>query len=80
MIKFQTVVNTAFQGFFSKRLQSLGRKNFRNRFKLHLQSDNLNEPYKWKKRRIVFIYSMSDFFLKKNIPVYYIQKVFKGYE
>lgn len=60
----------------AKRLNAMGQKRYRNGFKLTLQPEALNEPYHWKKGRIVFVNSMSDLF-HKDVPLEYIQKVFQ---
>jgi len=59
----------------AKRLQAMGQQRYRNGFKLTLQPEALDEPYKWKKPRIVFVNSMSDLF-HKQVPLRFIQKVF----
>ncbi len=60
---------------FSKRLQAMGIEKYQNGFNLTLHEDALDEPYKWKKPRIVFVNSMSDLFQDK-IPIDFIQRVF----
>ncbi len=59
----------------SRRLQAMGHEKYRNGFKLTLHPDTLNEPYKWKKSKIVFVNSMSDLF-HQSVPIQYVQKVF----
>ncbi|GAI22178.1 unnamed protein product [marine sediment metagenome] len=59
----------------AKRLRAMGQRRYRNGFKLTLQSEALEEPYKWKKPRVVFVNSMSDLF-HKQVPLGFIQKVF----
>lgn len=60
---------------FSKRLKAMGLEKYENGFNLTLHESALEEPYKWKKPRIVFVNSMSDLFQDK-IPIEFIQKVF----
>ena len=59
----------------AKRLQAMGQQRYRNGFKLTLQPEVLDEPYKWKKPRIVFVNSMSDLFHEK-VPLEFIREVF----
>jgi protein gp37 len=58
------------------RLQAMGREQYKDGFKLTLAPSTLQIPYKWAKRKIVFVNSMSDLF-HKDVPVSYIQEVFK---
>ncbi|MBI4648145.1 MAG: phage Gp37/Gp68 family protein [Bacteroidia bacterium] len=62
---------------FALRLQAMGQTKYRNGFRLTLHPDIINEPYKWKKSRIVFVNSMGDLF-HKDVPVDYIKKVFNA--
>lgn len=59
----------------AKRLQAMGQQRYRNGFKLTLQPEALDEPYKWKKPRIVFVNSMSDLF-HEQVPLGFIREVF----
>ncbi|MHC4791478.1 MAG: DUF5131 family protein, partial [Planctomycetota bacterium] len=59
----------------AKRLRAMGQQRYRNGFKVTLQTEALEEPYKWKKPRIVFVNSMSDLF-HEEIPLEFIQDVF----
>jgi len=59
----------------AKRLQAMGQERYKNGFKLTPHPEALDEPYRWKKPRIVFVNSMSDLFHEK-IPVEFIQDVF----
>ena len=59
----------------AKRLQAMGQNRYKNGFKLTLHPEALNEPYHWKKPRVVFVNSMSDLF-HKEIPIEFIQDVF----
>lgn len=59
----------------ARRLLAMGQKRYRNGFRVTLHSDALNEPYGWKKPRIVFVNSMSDLF-HEIVPFDFIQDVF----
>jgi len=59
----------------AKRLQAMGQRRYRNGFKVTLQPEALEEPYGWKKARVVFVNSMSDLF-HEEIPLEFIQDVF----
>jgi protein gp37 len=54
----------------------MGQEKYQNGFKLTLHPETLNEPYTWKKSKVVFVNSMSDLF-HQNVPVNYIQRVFE---
>ena len=54
----------------------MGQPKYRNGFKLTLHPETLNEPYSWKKPRVVFVNSMSDLF-HKDVPIKFIQDVFR---
>lgn len=60
----------------SKRLKAIGQKRYRNGFKLTLHRESLDEPYLWKKPRIVFVNSMGDLFHEK-VSFEFIWDVFK---
>jgi protein gp37 len=59
----------------AKRLRAMGQRRYRNGFKVTLHPEALNEPYRWKKPRIIFVNSMSDLF-HEEIPFEFIQDVF----
>jgi protein gp37 len=59
----------------AKRLQSIGVEQYRNGFKLTLVPHVLDEPYKWRRSRMVFVNSMSDLF-HRDVPLTYIKSVF----
>ena len=59
----------------SRRLQATGIKKYAAGFSIRIHEDQLNIPYRWKKRRMVFVDSMSDLF-HEEIPVDFIRKVF----
>ena len=58
------------------RLKSMGTPKYENGFQLTLHEDSINDPYTWKKPKLVFVNSMSDF-LHKDVPLEFIQKLFK---
>jgi len=58
------------------RLQAMGQAKYENGFNLALHPEALNEPYKWKKSKVIFVNSMGDLF-HKDVPIDYIQKVFR---
>ena len=60
----------------SRRLKAMGLKKYKNGFELTIHPEVLNEPYTWKKGKMIFVNSMSDLF-HKDLPIEYIQKVFK---
>lgn len=60
----------------SKRLKAMGQRNYRNGFRLTLQSHMLELPLRWRKPQLIFVNSMSDLF-HKEVPVEYIQRVFE---
>jgi len=60
----------------ANRLKAMGQEKYRNGFNLTLHPDVLNEPYNWKKPKMIFVNSMSDLF-HKDIPLNYIQQIFK---
>ena len=60
----------------TRRLQAMGQQKYLNGFNLTLHPETLNEPYTWKKPRVIFVNSMSDLF-HKDIPIQYIIDVFK---
>lgn len=57
------------------RLKAMGVPQYANGFKLNLAPQVLNQPYKWKKQRVVFVNSMSDLF-HEDVPLDYIKQVF----
>lgn len=60
----------------ARRLKAMGQPKYKNGFKLTLHPDTLNEPYAWKKPKMVFVNSMSDLF-HVDVPIDYIKKIFK---
>jgi len=53
----------------------MGQRRYINGFEVTLHPEALDEPYRWKKPRIIFVNSMSDLF-HEEIPVEFIQDVF----
>ena len=64
-----------YASILAKRLQAMGQKKYQNGFKLTLHPDTLQDPYKWKKPKLVFVNSMSDLF-HKEVPLDFLQQVF----
>jgi len=60
----------------AKRLKAMGVEKYKDGFKVRTHPDTLDEPYKWKKSRVVFVNSMSDLF-HPEVPVDFIQDVFR---
>ncbi len=63
----------------AKRLKAMGQRRYRNGFAVTLHPEALDEPYGWKKPRVVFVNSMSDLF-HDQIPFDFIGKVFSAME
>ncbi len=60
----------------TRRLQAMGQEKYRNGFELTLHPEALNDPYNWKKPKMIFVNSMSDLF-HQDVPVEFIQRVFQ---
>lgn len=60
----------------AERLKMMGQANYRNGFKLTLQSQMLGLPLRWKTPKRIFVNSMSDLF-HKDVPTDYIKRVFE---
>jgi protein gp37 len=60
----------------SKRLKAMGQQKYQDGFEVRTHPDSLNDPFKWKKPKIVFVNSMSDLF-HEEVPLSFIQEVFK---
>lgn len=60
----------------TRRLQAMGQRKYRNGFELTIHTEALNDPYNWKKPKMIFVNSMSDLF-HKDIPIEFIQQVFQ---
>jgi len=59
----------------AKRLQAMGQYRYRNGFAVTLHPEAINEPFSWKKPRVVFVNSMSDLF-HEEVPVDFIRRIF----
>lgn len=54
----------------------MGLDKYKDGFRLAIHEGALLLPYTWKKRKVVFVNSMSDLF-HKDVPLSFIKKVFK---
>jgi len=59
----------------TRRLTAMGVEKYKDGFKVREHPDSLNDPYSWKKPRVVFVNSMSDLF-HPSVSTAFIQKVF----
>jgi len=59
----------------AKRLKAMGQQRYKNGFRVTIHPEALDEPYCWKKPRIIFVNSMSDLFHEK-IQLDFIHQVF----
>lgn len=59
----------------SRRLKAMGIDKYKDNFAVREHPSALNDPYQWKKPRVVFVNSMSDLF-HPEVSVEFIQKVF----
>jgi len=57
-------------------LKAMGLEKYNNGFELTLHPDVLQEPYSWKKPKMIFVNSMSDLF-HKDVPIEFIRSIFK---
>lgn len=64
---------------FSERFRGVAGHPFETGFDLTLRPDRLQQPFGWRKPRMVFVNSMSDLFHKK-VPGSYISRVFDTME
>lgn len=74
--KISTGCKFCYAEVMARRLKAMGQEKYRNGFELTLHPETLQEPYSWKKTKMIFVNSMSDLF-HKDVPVDYIQKVFR---
>jgi protein gp37 len=58
------------------RLKAMGASKYVNGFEVAIHDECLQEPYNWKKPKLIFVNSMSDLF-HEEIPFIFIEKVFK---
>ena len=59
----------------AKRLQAMGVRKYSRGFEVATHADALDEPYRWRRPRLVFVNSMSDLF-HASVPVAFIEAVF----
>jgi len=59
----------------ARRLHAMGQPNYRNGFQVTLHEHVLKYPLTWKKRRVIFVNSMSDLF-HEDIPFEFVKIVF----
>lgn len=59
----------------TRRLQAMGMEKYKAGFNLTCHYNELQQPYTWKKPRMVFVNSMSDLF-HENMPFDFIKAVF----
>jgi len=57
------------------RLKAMGQPKYANGFKLTIHKDCLEQPLGWKKKRMIFVNSMSDLF-HKDVPLWFIHQTF----
>ena len=74
--KISTGCKFCYAEVMARRLKAMGQEKYKNGFELTLHPEVLNEPYTWKKGKMIFVNSMSDFF-HKEIPIEYIQQIFR---
>ena len=60
----------------AKRLKAMGVHKYRNGFKPTVHPKVIEEPFSWRKPRLVFVNSMSDMFHQK-IPPRYVHRIFE---
>jgi protein gp37 len=60
----------------AKRLKAMHSARYANGFEVTLHPEALDEPYGWKKPRMVFVNSMSDLF-HPEVPTEFIQRIFE---
>lgn len=59
----------------AKRLLAMGSERYENGFEPTLHYDLIDLPQRWKKRRVIFVNSMSDLF-QEEVPEEFISRVF----
>jgi protein gp37 len=73
--KISAGCKNCYAAVLARRLQAMGQKKYKDGFKLTLHPDTINDPFKWRKPKIVFVNSMSDLF-HEDVPLHFIQQVF----
>jgi protein gp37 len=61
---------------WAARLQAMGNTRYRNGFAVALHSDVLELPLRWRKPKLIFVNSMSDFF-HEAVPDEFIRRAFE---
>jgi protein gp37 len=74
--KISAGCKNCYAAVLARRLQAMGQKKYKNGFDLTLHANAVNDPYKWKKPKLVFVNSMSDLF-HQDVPLHFIQQVFE---
>ena len=64
---------------FAERWRGISRHPYEQGFDLRFWEDRLELPLSWKKRRMVFVNSMSDLF-HEEVPLSFVRKVFRTME
>lgn len=73
--KISAGCKNCYASILAKRLQAMGQKKYQNGFVPTMHPDTLNDPFKWKNGKLVFVNSMSDSF-HKEFPLTFIQQMF----
>lgn len=60
----------------SLRLQAMGQEKYKDGFEIRVHEDILDHPRHWKKPRMIFVNSMSDFF-HEEVPGSFIKAIFE---
>ena len=74
--KISTGCKFCYAEVMALRLKAMGQEKYKNGFELTMHPKVLNEPYTWKKGKMIFVNSMSDLF-HNELPISYIQHIFK---
>ena len=74
--KISAGCKNCYAAVLARRLQAMGQKKYKNGFDLTLHANAVNDPYKWKKPKLVFVNSMSDLF-HQDVPLHFIKQVFQ---
>jgi len=60
---------------FAERLKAMGNRRYAQGFDVHIHTDLVLSPVRWKRPRVIFVNSMSDLFHDK-VPTEFIEEVF----
>ncbi len=74
--KISAGCKNCYAAILSRRLMAMCQPKYKNNFELTLHPQTLNDPYGWKKPKVIFVNSMSDLF-HEDVPLEFIQSVFK---